>query len=339
MFSSSSNSSRGNILDPLSEVLQDLRIAEATYGHCELTRPWGIEFHSLKLTRFHLVVSGNCWLRVGEGRWDALSAGDVVLVPSGGRHVLTTERGKRAKPLEELRTDEIGRNIYHLKYGGKSGAKVVLVCCSVAFEEPSMHPLLKMMPESMVLHLAASKDAFLTPLLDVMSHEVSSKRVGAATIVTRLADVLITRLIREWIETDKVASVGWLAGIRDPKVGRSLAAIHRTPGKRWSVNSLAKIANSSRSMFSERFTALMGVPVARYLLHWRMHLASLWLQQRQVTVSEAATRLGYNSEAAFSRAFKRVRGVPPSALRTIDRSPQRLAQSEISGTAKFSTRY
>ncbi|WP_437826459.1 AraC family transcriptional regulator [Sorangium sp. So ce1153] len=148
-----------------------------------------------------------------------------------------------------------------------------------------------------------------------MADEVLRRRIGAATVMTRLADVVITRVVRAWVESRTEDTEGWLAAIRDPQIGRALAAIHRRPGEPWSVESLADVARMSRSIFSERFAAVVGVPPARCLARWRMHVASGWLRDDRVTVAEAAVRLGYDSEAAFSRAFKRFSGVPPSALR------------------------
>jgi transcriptional regulator GlxA family with amidase domain len=155
----------------------------------------------------------------------------------------------------------------------------------------------------------------LPAILDAMTDELRAQRMGAATMMTRLAEVVITRVVRAWVEAQRPDTSGWLAAIRDPQIGRALASIHRQPGHPWSVESLAGVAQTSRSVFSERFTALVGVPPAHYLTRWRMHLASRWLRTDRVSVAEAARRLGYESEAAFSRAFKRSHGVPPSVLR------------------------
>jgi transcriptional regulator GlxA family with amidase domain len=148
-----------------------------------------------------------------------------------------------------------------------------------------------------------------------MASELTDQRVGAATVMTRLADIIITRLVRAWAESQPVDTKGWLAAIRDPQIGRALAAFHRRPSEAWSVESLAAIAGLSRSIFSERFTAVLGVPPARYVAGWRMHLAGTWLTAQRLTISEVASRLGYESEASFSRAFRRFMGDPPSAFR------------------------
>jgi AraC-like DNA-binding protein len=175
------------------------------------------------------------------------------------------------------------------------------------------------MPPVLWVRGGGRDDPALQTLLEAMSSEVMGQRVGAATVMTRLADVVISRMIRAWVESRNEDATGWLAAIRDPTIGRALAAIHGNPGAPWTVESLAKVARTSRSVFSERFKSLMGVAPAQYLLRWRVHLATLWMRRDRLTVAEAAARLGYDSNAAFSRAFKRLSGLPPSALRGGDR--------------------
>ena len=310
-----SHSSDGQVIppDPLSEVLQDLRLSGVSYGRCELAKPWGISFPDQSAARFHFIGSGEAWLRTAGMEWTRLQAGDVALLPRGTRHELAHAARGATRPLEEFPLEEIGDRAYRLR-GGGDGARALLFCCSVGFDEPALHPLLELMPPVLLVQ-GADSDATLRALLEAMQGEVLAERVGGATVLTRLADVVIAKVVRAWVENRKEEASGWLAAIRDPKIGRALAAIHRRPGEPWSVDALADIAHASRSIFSERFTSLVGVPAARYLARWRMHLASVWLQNERLSVAEVAERLGYESEAAFSRAFKRLRGVPPSALR------------------------
>jgi AraC-like DNA-binding protein len=303
--------------DALSEVLQDLRVSGASYGRCELASPWGIDFPAQREARFHFVARGRCWLRSPEKEWIALEAGDVVLLPHGAVHALADAVRQRTKPIDEFPLQEIGERTYLLSAGG-SGARTILACCSVSFEEPAVHPLLELMPPMLLVRNGATNDPSLPALLETMSEEMLSHRVGAAGMMRRLADVVITRVIRAWVESRRADTSGWLAAIRDPKIGRALAAIHRRPGEPWSLDALADVARISRSRFAERFAAVLGMPPAQYLARWRMHLAAGWLRNDRLTVAEVATRLAYESEASFSRAFKRSVGVPPSALRRAD---------------------
>jgi AraC-like DNA-binding protein len=269
------------------------------------------------------VAAGECWLHSAALGWIPLRAGDVVLLPRGTGHTLADTPGAPTRPLSDFSLDQIGDTTYRLRAGG-GGRRALLFCCSVSFEDPTIHPLLELMPPALVVCGAASNDATLPMLLDTMADEVVAQRVGAATLLTRLADVVITRVIRAWVEAQCVEPIGWLAAIRDPHIGRALAAIHQRPGDPWSVESLADVARASRSLFSERFTSVIGMPPARYLARWRMHVASGWLRNERLTVAQVAERLGYESEASFSRAFKRHVGVPPSALRRVEQQGDRL---------------
>ena len=300
--------------DPLSAVLQDFKMSGVGYGRCELTRPWGIEFPPQRISRFHFVAQGKCWLRAPTLGWIPLHANDVVLLPQGLGHALADTAEGKTKPLEDIALEEIGDRVYRMCEGG-GGGETLLFCCSINFDEPAIHPVLELMPPVLLVRGAGTEDTTLPALLESMAEEVATQRIGGATVLKRLADLVIARVVRSWVEHRDVNSAGWLAAIRDPKIGRALAAIHRRPGTDWSVKSLARLSQMSRSMFSEHFATMVGVPPARYLTRWRMHLASTWLQNQRLTVSETALRLGYESEASFSRAFKKVLGVPPNALR------------------------
>jgi AraC-like DNA-binding protein len=318
MLSRSSDVGVGPTADPLSDVLQDLRLSGVSYGRCEFTRPWGVHFPAENAARFHFMVSGECWLQTEQLGWLPLTAGDAVLLPHGAGHAIADTAAGQTQPLEDFPLEEIGDRTYRLEAGG-GGARTLMVCCTISFDEPALHPLLELMPAALVVHRAGALDATLPMLLDTMASEVVAQRIGAATVMARLADVIVARVIRAWVEAECAeTTTGWLAAIQDPKVGQALAAIHRRPGHAWSVDALADIAHTSRSMFSERFTSVVGVPPARYLARWRMHLAGEWLRKDRLTVAQTAIRLGYESEAAFSRAFKRSQGVPPSALRRVD---------------------
>jgi AraC-like DNA-binding protein len=238
-----------------------------------------------------------------------------VLLPRGTDHALADAVNGQTRPIDGFALEEVGDKTYRLTAGGGDSTRALLFCCSVRFEEPAVHPLLELMPPVLLVRGAATGDTTLPVLLDTMAGEVLAQRVGAATVLTRLAEVVITRVVRAWVEARSEDATGWLAAIRDPKIGRALAAIHRRPGQHWSVEALADIAHVSRSMFSERFVSVVGVSPGRYLSRWRMHLASVWLRNERRTVSEVAARLGYESEASFSRAFKRSAGVAPSTLR------------------------
>jgi AraC-like DNA-binding protein len=300
--------------DALSGVLQDLRLTDASYCRTEMTAPWGIEVPADEGAIFHFVVEGSCWLRTPGGEPMRLEQGDVVLLPRGSGHVLVDRPGSATRSLRDLPREQVGESTFRLRAGG-SGERALLVCCGVSFEASGLHPLLGMMPEVMLVRRGGLDDPSLSTLLDTMADEVREQRMGAATVMARLADIVVTRVVRSWAEKRTDDPKGWLAAVRDPQIGGALASFHRSPEREWSVTSLAAAAHLSRSQFTERFTQALGVAPARYVASFRMHLATRWLAGERLSIGQVATKLGYESEPAFSRAFKRIVGKPPSALR------------------------
>jgi AraC-like DNA-binding protein len=302
--------------DYLSEVLRDLRISCASYCRTEISAPWGVAFSPQRQARFHYVAEGNCWLCMPSREPLRLDAGDLVFLPHGGEYALVDQPDTAAvtRAFEALPREYVGKDVYLLREAGQ-GDRCVIICSAVQFEESVVHPLLDLMPDVLYVRGGASDDVSMVVMLDAMAVESSTQRVGSATVMVRLADIVIARLIRAWVERSTDETCGWLAAVRDPQIGRALALIHRQPEHPWSVASLASSATLSRTLFSERFTALVGLSPARYVARWRMHLAGIWLSDERLSVGEVAARLGYESEASFSRAFKRFIGVPPGSLR------------------------
>jgi transcriptional regulator GlxA family with amidase domain len=170
----------------------------------------------------------------------------------------------------------------------------------------------------MAIHVegwSAPLGEWMQSTLRLMADEARALKPGGETIVARLADILVIQAIRSWLASDPAARRGWLGALQDPQIGRALALVHRDPSRDWSVASLAAVAAMSRSAFAARFQRLAGEPPMRYLARWRMHVATSWLEEGTMALAEMATRLGYESEAAFSRAFKRIVGVAPGAVR------------------------
>lgn len=302
-------------MDPLADVLRDLRLERSFYSRSDLRAPWGLSFTVQDGPSFHVVVSGRCWLRLGAERI-LMETDDIVLLPRGEDHELGDARDGPATPLSALPSTRIGENACLLRFGG-SGAESLLICSGVRFGGPIAHPLIELLPRVLLLHLNEQEQAkgCLGTTLSMLGTEALSLRAGSAAVMIRLADVLVLQTIRAWLEQDATRQQGWLAALRDPEVGRALALIHRRAEEPWTVATLAKEVHLSRSVFSERFTRLVGTSPMLYLTRWRMYLASSWIREERMPVGEAAYRLGYSSEAAFSRAFKRHLTVPPGILR------------------------
>lgn len=302
-------------MDPLAEVLRDLRLAGSFYARSELRAPWGIAFSVADGPSFHVIVTGRCWLRLGSERIE-LRVGDLVVLPRGEEHQLGDAPEGPAVPLAALPSERVGDNAALLRAGGH-GEAALLICGGVRFAGPIAHPLEELLPRVLRLNCdeRGPMHAWLDTTLAMLGAEALSPRPGTAAIMTRLADILVLQTIRAWLERDLDQQVGWLGALRDPEIGRALALIHRQTEEPWTVASLAAEMHLSRSVFSERFTRLVGMPPMQYVTRWRMYLAGSWLREERVRVSEAADRLGYSSEAAFSRAFKRHLGIAPGAMR------------------------
>ena len=201
------------------------------------------------------------------------------------------------------------------------GSATTLICGAVRFDHPAARNLVEILPEIIHVDAAARPHGDWMPaLLGLMAAEARELRPGGEAVITRLGDVLVIQALRAWLETDPAARTGWLGALQDRQIGPAIALIHRDPARAWTVASLADELAMSRSAFAARFTELVGEPVMAYVTRWRMQVAVGALRDEGATVGELANRLGYRSEAAFSRAFKRVVGVAPGAVRKTERA-------------------
>ena len=303
-------------LDPLGEALHSLRMSGTLYCRSELSAPWAlalpIEKDSLS---FHVVISGECWLEVEGADPIYLRPGDLALVPHSEGHCLSSELNLPGFPLEEFKIEKVSERYFILGYGG-GGPTTRLICGEVRFDHPAARNLLGLLPR--VIHVEASRSPqtdWMQSTLRLMAAEAMELRPGGETVITRLSDILVIQAIRSWIQGDPAAQTGWLGALQDNRLGHAIMLIHRNPDHPWTVAALAGEVAMSRSAFAARFTEVVGEPAMHYVARWRMHLAFTWLNEDRVTLAELASRLGYQSEAAFSRAFKRFNGISPGAVR------------------------
>jgi AraC-like DNA-binding protein len=339
-----------NAHDLLSQILVGLRLDGVEYNRCELRGPWAVAHPAQSWARFHFVGSGSCWLRTPGSDWLQLRQGDAVLLPRGSLHILASAPDVPAVDMDSLARTTITDNIHlvgpcgavrsrhlhhaghehehehdnHAAVGDATGhvaglAPSVVFSGALRFNLDPLHPLLAMMPEVMQASDLAARDPAVPALLEAMEREVAFDRIGACGILARLADVLAATVIRGWLESRSsghCAGSGWITAVRCPKIGKVIAAIHAEPERSWTVPMLAGLINASRSSFAESFTRTMGESPAKYVAKVRMFEARRWIAQDQLRIATVADRLGYDSEASFSRAFKRIIGHPPSAART-----------------------
>jgi AraC-like DNA-binding protein len=317
--------------DTLTEVLLGLRLDGVEYGRCLMHTPWAIAFPATTEARFHFVAEGECWLRTPSIDWMQLNPGDAVLLPRGSSHILASAPDLPAVDIDSLERVPVSENIYLVKDGARDGVSAalsVIFCGAMRFNLDPLHPLLAMMPDVMRAGDLANRDPTVPMLLEAMEREVSLKRIGACSILARLADVLAASIIRAWVECGCSDSTGWIAAVHCPKIGKVIAAIHADPQRDWTIPALAELMGASRSSFAEVFTRILGESPAKYVTKVKMFQARRWIAQEDMRISAAASRLGYDSEASFSRAFKRIIGSSPSAVRPERRDRKRRLAAE-----------
>ena len=302
-------------LEPLDETLRFVQMSGIFYCPSELTEPWGIELPPMPdCVWFHAVNAGRCTLEV-EGEAVELGPGDFVLIPHGTGHRAWGAAPAPTPNVLDLPHDEISDRYAVLRHGG-GGATTSLVCGGIRFDQPVARKLAESLPP--LIHIEAARSTrtdWMQATLELLADEVRHVRPGNEAVVSRLCDIVVIQAVRTWIERDPGARTGWLGALGDGQIGAAMAAIHAEPGHPWTVAGLATEVGMSRSAFAARFATLVGEPAMRYVTRWRMQVALHRLQESDATVATIAAEVGYDSEAAFSRAFKRVCGAPPRAMR------------------------
>ena len=298
--------------DPLGEALHLLRLTGCVYARSDLSAPWGVDLPPLEgHMMFHIVTAGRCWLEIDGSEPQLLERGSLALVPHGLGHALVDERGRERVDFFDLPIQRVTDRYELLEWGG-GGETCRLICVVVRVDHVAAERLIDALPP--VLHIDAwegGEDRWLADTLRFIAREAESLRPGGETVITRLADILVIQMVRHWIESESGVDTGWLAALRDDQLGRAIAAIHREPGRDWTLESLARTAAMSRSAFSARFTTVVGEPAMRYLTRWRLNLARVALREGDEPLGRLAERFGYRSEAAFCRAHQREFDVSP----------------------------
>lgn len=303
-------------VDPLGEALHFLHMNGVFYTRSEFTAPWALALPALpNCLMFHVVTAGRCGLVVAGAEPHWLQPGDFALLPHGEGHQLVSATGVRAANLFDLPREQVSERYEILRHGG-GGAATSLICGAVRFDHPAAQQLVQLLPQLICIDSWRSPQMeWMQSTLRLIAAEAGELRPGGETVITRLADILVIQAIRAWIAADPTAQQGWLGALHDPQIGRAILLIQRDPTHEWSVEKLATAVAMSRSAFAARFKALVGESPMHYVTRWQMTIAMQWLKEEKIHAGEAANRLGYQSEAAFNRAFKRFMGVSPGAVR------------------------
>ncbi len=325
--------------DTLSEVLRCVRLRGAVFLHIQGAEPWVAEAPPSRtlaaammpgldhVIEYHVVTRGACWGAVAGEQPVRLEAGDVIMFPHGDAHVMSSAPGLRATvsvdrtPLLQVPTRPV-----FLNYHGETptladpqagdDCDATVVCGFFGCDLRPFNPLIASLPR--LLHVRAAdngRDGWIEQFMRFAVAEARERRPGGEALLERLSETMFVELVRRYLDGLPEGQTGWLAGLRDRYVGRALALMHERPGEAWTIDTLAERVGLSRSALHERFAQFAGQPPMQYLANWRMQVASGLLQQTTASVASIALEVGYDSEAAFSRAFKRAAGAPPAAWR------------------------
>lgn len=321
-------------VDALSDVLKTVRITGATFFNVAARSPWVAEQCSPEMVlplilpgaehmiSYHIVTEGSCYACLIEGDSDPIEvhAGQVIVFTRGDAHVMSSAPGLRAEPMKP---DALtGIEFPHVVSFGEEGpATAKVICGFLACDSGPFNPLLENLPPILIGESRRDDGTTpcLAPLVRFAMNEVRDRRIGSQEMLGRLTELMFVEIIRQYLEKLPAEQSGWLAGLRDPMIGKALSLIHGSPSCDWGLEELARSVGASRSEFAERFASMVGAPPMQYLAKWRMQVASGLLNDN-VNIAAVAAKVGYGSEASFSRAFKKMVGVPPSVWRS-----QRLA--------------
>ena len=315
-------------MDALSEMLKALRLTSGIFLEVEFTAPWCIDSapderdnaHLLPdaehISIYHLVTEGRCRAKLpGAEPPIDLEAGDLILFPHGDGHLLGSDLHLTPRVAAQLVERSPSGGLARIRYGG-GGARTRFVCGYMACDKRMCKPLLGALPRMLKVSLRDSPAAeWIEAAIRRAASETHAPSAGGDVVLARLAELLFVEGLREYVRSLPESQQGWLAGLRDPHVGRALALLHSDPARGWGVETLAQETGLSRSALADRFVALIGEPPMQYLTGWRMALAAQALSTGNDAVARIAERVGYESEAAFNRAFKREFGTPPAAWR------------------------
>lgn len=312
--------------DLVSEVLDLVQLGGAVFLRGNFRAPWayvappGKDMAKIlfpgagSLVLFHVVGEGCCWIALEDGDRQELEQGDVVVMPYGDAHSVGNPDDAEPVPVASLLPPFPWGDMACIDHGG-DGPSTLFVCGYLEGDAVLFDPLLQALPPLFVVRPTGPAAAWVSATVEYALMASGSGSVSGAGMNPKLPELLFTEILRLYLESSQPQVTGWLAALRDPVAGPALAELHADPARDWTVSELAAAATASRTVLVDRFNQLLGRPPIRYLTEWRLNLASGLLRTTQLGVGEIGARVGYGSEEAFSRAFKRAFGQAPAHWR------------------------
>ena len=299
-------------MDPLSEIFVGMRVQGAVYARLNLTAPFGVSIEAYSHAHLGVVARGNCWLSLeGASEPIPLTGGDCWLLARGDAHTLRDSPKTPAQPYAEVRRKKVNN---HLNYGG-GGPLTTIITGNFILDKETSKWITELLPPLILFRVEEAKTSALQTTMRLLATELEAQEMGSAVVVSSLADIIFVQAIRVYATSKECSKPGWLRALADRHIAIALNSIHENIRKQWTVTTLAATAGMSRSAFAARFKEVVGESPLEYLRRWRMRKASQLLKEKDHKLAEVASLVGYQSEAAFNKAFKRVLGVPPGVYR------------------------
>ena len=304
-------------MDILAQVLDRVRLGGTLLFHFELGHPWHLELPARDYALFHYLSQGSATLALGPGPEIQMTEGDFVVITRGEPHAFYSDR--LVKPLRIMDIDRSVPRLGVVRHGGRAKPLSTMLCGNFTVSRPLFGSVLELLPPVLLLKPAAD-GGWLEAILRRMVIESALERPGQRVALSRLTEVLFVEVLRSWIASLSPGQGGWLGAISDPHIGPALKLIHENPERPWTLSDLAHRVGLGRSVFSARFTKLVGQSVHRYVIERRMAEAAFLLETSDESIARIASRVGYETAAAFSKLFHRHHGLSPGRYRAARRS-------------------
>ena len=329
-------------MDVLSDVLRVVHLSGSVFFTADFSSPWAIDSPNPDLLAsvvlpdaecvvlFHVLIEGECWIGCEGHPQASMEAGDVIVFPHGHRHTMRSHADAKTTPLKSVYSKSTDDRLPEVRHGG--GGRLSRFICGYLNCDQRFSPLVDALPTMLLVRhqddyaaieaidahgvrrtvVPKGSGTCLGTTLKFTINEAKTARPGNRAMLGRLTELMFVEILREYMHGVPAANGGWLAGLNDAHVGKALRLLHENPGRDWTVDELAREVAVSRSVLAQRFTDLVGEAPMHYLANWRMQLAKQLMREGSRNVQEVAARVGYDSESAFNRAFKRATGIPPA---------------------------